>query len=277
MRWVRANIGADGSDFYRHVFGLSFLPAIPTDAQKETARRYEDWIQSLVNTISRAVSGWWILSEIASSSHNVIVKPWVPDKRKTDAENKPRLPYGDPTSYPDSSPAGKATGKPVDHPLGPNEMPPRPDFAGTGHGSDFVIRFTPWWFIQHPAGPAYDPDELLLHELVHAMNSAKGVLRLSGGAPGLFDNLEEFCAILMTNIYSAQTHRNLRRDHDGHQLLPQALCNDQAFYTKYADYVDSVYKYHPQLAAVYKFWGTDKAFLPFNPFTYAKASRLPDE
>jgi hypothetical protein len=81
----------------------------------------------------------------------------------------------------------------------------------------------------------------------------------------------------MTNIYSAQTKRQLRRNHDGHQLLLPPLDDDQKFYNAYRDTVDAVFKYHPQLAGIYKFWGSDKAFLPFNPFAHAKASTLPDE
>ena len=108
------------------------------------------------------------------------------------------------------------------------------------------------------------------------MNSMKGVLRVTGRAAAGFDDHDEFCAITLTNMYSAQTKRPLRKDHQGHELLPQKLCNSAAFYAAYGEDVNAIAKYHPYLASLFKYWASDAAFLPFNPFAAATDKTLPD-
>jgi hypothetical protein len=272
MKQVRGNLFIDGDPWLKGFLGLDWFPS---DAAKLRKRRYEEWIPHLINEISRQATGCWLLSEIQGASHKVIVKPWIPDPEATAAQNAQGLPYGKPKDYAAASPSG-IPGKPAD--IDHLDQLFKRENIGTGAGSDFVIWFTPWWYVGpgRRSGPAFDPDELLYHELVHAMNSVRGVLRVTGRAATGFDDLDEFCAITLTNTYSAQTGRRLRWDHQGHQLLPAALCNDAAFYAKYDEYVNAVNKYHPNLVKIYQFWANDKAFLPFNPFGPATTKTLPD-
>jgi len=67
-------------------------------------------------------------------------------------------------------------------------------------------------------GSGISPDEALLHELVHCLRRMRtwscpsNYLDNSSVSDG-FDNVEEFYAILITNIYSSESGRTLRRDH----------------------------------------------------------------
>jgi hypothetical protein len=90
------------------------------------------------------------------------------------------------------------------------------DRLGTGSNCD--IHFTPGR--PHEVGPGAKPDEVLLHELVHASRDMRGV-RFKGSMNGDFDNEEEFIAILIDNIYlSEKGQTDIRANHKGHKRLP---------------------------------------------------------
>jgi hypothetical protein len=98
--------------------------------------------------------------------------------------------------------------------------------VGAGGGSDSDISFTPSMFTKfcnqqkkgHKAGA--HPDEVLFHEMVHAVRQMRGLLNpLPLGF--LYDTEEEFYAILLANIYASETGRaiDLRSDHHGFEHL----------------------------------------------------------
>jgi len=81
------------------------------------------------------------------------------------------------------------------------------------------------------------PNEVLFHELVHAMRLLShhgiGASKLSGGLYK-YDDFEEFCAILATNVYIADgTNRvksGLRRDHAAAKVLEPELSGSFTFF-----------------------------------------------
>lgn len=77
--------------------------------------------------------------------------------------------------------------------------------TGTGAGTTSVILYDPR---DCDGRPGNCPDELLLHELVHAMRAGRGVY-LCARPDGIdaYDNEEEFFAVLIANIYRAGLHR----------------------------------------------------------------------
>src|SRR5262249_48451504 len=99
-----------------------------------------------------------------------------------------------------------------------------------GLGSPVTLHYTPSMW----GGPfAGGPDDVLLHELVHAMRQVQGgmlALPTSGGNAG-YDNDEEFLAILLTNIALSEKDpfAPLRRDHQGHVKLPDAEATSRGF------------------------------------------------
>jgi len=95
-----------------------------------------------------------------------------------------------------------------------------------GRGSSSVIEFSMSKY--HGKYPGSSPDEILFHEMVHALRNARGI----NGAtkellPGsifrsgkIYENEEEFIAILITNIYRSEQQRpKLRMDHNGYSDL----------------------------------------------------------
>ena len=107
---------------------------------------------------------------------------------------------------------GDLQNTPVDETGQPIPNVPR----GTGAGTTSFVEFTP----QHWTGanvPGADPnqiwaDELLLHEMVHALANTRGAH--SCRAAGFnYDTYDEFVAITVTNVYRSHFHRPQRNNH----------------------------------------------------------------
>jgi hypothetical protein len=77
--------------------------------------------------------------------------------------------------------------------------------VGNGDGANSLIWYTPgmWDGKRRPTGPAHQPDEVLYHELVHASREMRGV-RTDFLVNKGYDNLEEYLAVVLTNIYLSE-------------------------------------------------------------------------
>jgi hypothetical protein len=117
---------------------------------------------------------------------------------------------------------------------------------GQGDGSDAKILFSPTtWFHylhkqkghKHTSGA--QPDEILLHEMIHAARDMRGVAE-NVKLGHLYDTEEEFFAILITNIYASELHRphDLRSDHHGFEPLSKNQDTSAEFLPKkdWSDY-----------------------------------------
>jgi len=72
-------------------------------------------------------------------------------------------------------------------------------------GSDVVVEYQPY-VLRFNAGIA-KPDNVLLHELVHALRDMRG-LYLTGPAPAGFPNIEELFAVMIEDMYLSAAGRN---------------------------------------------------------------------
>jgi hypothetical protein len=110
-------------------------------------------------------------------------------------------------------------------------------WQGSGRGSDSRIAFTPSRFSTYcskksSVGKAAgaQPDDILLHEIVHAMRQMRGKSDLAPLGHG-FDTEEEFYAILLTNIYASEAGRqqDLRANHHGFDPIDASQDTDAEF------------------------------------------------
>jgi hypothetical protein len=96
-----------------------------------------------------------------------------------------------------------------------------------GRGAGATIDYYPWEWHQIGGGqPGAARDEILLHELVHAYMIQRGVssirnLQRARYARRLrrFDIVDDFFAIMITNVYASECGRPIRRDHQGFRPL----------------------------------------------------------
>jgi len=189
----------------------------------------------------------------------------------------------------DDQPAGTVLGKLPDElpdwvyhqiagtPPGPERDKLVNSYLGTGTGSSSSLSFTAqdWSPASTHVGLDAD-DETLLHELVHSLRQAKGqedpdrlkapfpVLRggektsagmdtTQNSISQIYDTLEEFAAILITNIYRSENGRQgLRRDHlvdkdmNDQPLFPP-LTNPRTFLTVWRAQIEQLQAKQPHL------------------------------
>jgi hypothetical protein len=105
-------------------------------------------------------------------------------------------------------------------------------WMGTGEGSDVSLHFDVDEYRKWKCarGPSSQPDEVLFHELVHALRYMQGNASLVPTENALFDNEEEFLAIVATNVYiSAKGGTAFRANHHDFELLRPPLNTSQGF------------------------------------------------
>jgi Effector protein len=220
-----ANIIVDGDEYLKGFLGLDWMPS---DESKENARRYEEWVVFELNTIMKRWSGWAVISEIfgrSSRGRKMYIRPYSPT---------PKDPYN---AYASPLDARAATLKGAPQKIGGGPQAGK-DVAGaapgSGEGSDVEIRYTPWIFQSGIGGPGTnEPDEILLHEMVHGLREMSGVF-FPGTKTRGFDTLEEFVAILVSNIYRSETGRpGLRADHSFSSMLSAQLSDPVKYAQEY--------------------------------------------
>ena len=215
-----------------------------------TVDGYEDQIMQSLRDLRSSWTGWSVMVEVLSRfPKRMIIQPWRQQvyQNSSGAWQQFNATAGA-QNYRDATPAGK----PFLKCGGPEQSQPimeRPWYfpfitrpqTGTGIGSDTVINFTPsmWTSPQTGAafgatnsvGPGVLPDEILFHEMVHGMRQMAGTSQCAAtpDRPGM-DTLEEFMAIVISNVYRSEKNRpGLRADHAGFLPLPPAQATSQGF------------------------------------------------
>ena len=129
-----------------------------------------------------------------------------------------------------------------------------PSAAQAGRaGSDVHIFYDPAIFNGNAQYVHFRPDDVLFHELVHALRIMRGLIDTTTMIG--WDNKEDFFAITLTNIYLSMNNRNadLRGSHSPvWQGLPWDSLNnrtqtDLTFYLLYGNILDDISKAMPDL------------------------------
>ncbi len=101
------------------------------------------------------------------------------------------------------------------------------ELVGTGEGSNSTVSFTPSTFASAPAsaascaepgGAGWRADEVLFHELCHSYRQNVGRALCDASGMTGYDTLEEFFAIVVTNVYLSESggaSASLRLNHHG--------------------------------------------------------------
>jgi len=175
-------------------------------------RSHEHKMLELLNLISKQSSGRAVLVEIMlAPTRKVRILPFdfMPSSHWTSGTGAETSPWIGRNGWQKDAPfAGQGSGgkrfAAEDKTTGRIEVG-----KGTGSGSDI-------FFSENRYRGLKKADETLLHELVHASRMARGVeylMPVNGG----YDNLEEFLAVTIANMYRAQLRR-LLRDYQFHEI-----------------------------------------------------------
>ncbi len=179
------------------------------------------------------------------------------------------------SDYPDALEAAAHSYNWYEIGYGQSVMVPDALRIGTGRGAETVVEFHPAGFLEaarrHSAKWAgQTPDVVLLHELTHAMRGARGLQNNRSMYGDLrMSNYEEFCALLVENIYRSERKQKLRLGHGAKPAAEVAADSDVEFYKRYAPDIDH---WHDVQSDFFR----AMAGVPctFNPFRAALLARL---
>jgi hypothetical protein len=249
------NLNINADNFLDGFLGLRWLPS---DHAKRQVADYERKVGNLLFRLWGKYTSGWVMYEIGRARpKQVDIKPsqFGPDyfpKDKNNAFTGPK----DRDDWPDAMKRGTE---------GKTCLPEtkKDDVPGTGQGVDVIISFDPDQFATSE-GPGSLADEILLHELVHAMRDVGGKGTRCFGAPrGFNSDYEEFVAVVIANVYNSELGRPLRKNLEGYQPLQPELCSSQAFFDKFQQYLLPLRDVHQHLYTALK----KATGIPFNPFT----------
>jgi hypothetical protein len=224
------NISVDGADLRGSWLKRRLSSDAANTAADIAAAKYENDVADLIDQqINSTLTGKAVLQAIKNcSGKTVTIVPATPEGNFA-CQAKPTEPR-------DAVPKGahKFLARDVDPDTGQDEGYRMSDKVGTGKGSDALLRFAP----DHPDLfiPAGKSDESLVHELVHTLRFMEG--HETGfpnywGEAKMYGDVEEFLAILVTNIYSSERYGNsrpLRRGHgQGALKLPAEQSTSEGF------------------------------------------------
>jgi hypothetical protein len=206
----------------------------PPDYTEMTVRGYETEVMLQLSRLRWTWTGWALLMDIwRLRSKTMLIIPWS------------ELPYIDPANG--NWKGFNATANNVILPKltnGPVDMDQlKAGYDDSKHNA--LIRYNPsMWTAEAVAGVGFIPkaadfksapgvlkDEILLHEMVHGLRRMRNTV--DGHKPldqPRYDTVEEFMAIVVSNVYRSEVGRpGLRADHHGFTALPAAQENAQAF------------------------------------------------
>jgi hypothetical protein len=257
---IVSNIETDGSG----------IGAIRNDFTQDT---WEAGITLQLNnltTIRPFQSSKPVLDTLSRSGHKTLIVPTQPYNTTTEpvgsTEWLKRTSNWKDATQAETPPLYCADGPVENRNMTGTPLPHEP--RGSGRGSDTVIWFTPQDYIKTSSLPGGRPDEVLLHEMVHALRMEMG-LNLCLAMDDGFDTVEEFYAILIANIYRSECgYRDLRANHNGKQMLAAPLTDDSRFYKQWKDKIDRLCREMSALCNVL-------AAVPcaFNPIRRSKAAK----
>ena len=204
-------------------------PKLPDALQAQ----YESMTQDVVRLIAATPAGRIVINAINGARGSVTIRPMPP------ASNYNSI------TIPNTPAAANAKTR--------DPLPMCGNTACTGAGSDITIFYSPsMWFdpLNEDAvagGGNYLPDDVLFHEFVHALRGMLGLWDLSLILQ--FDNIEDFYAITLTNIYLSLNHRggSMRGSHAQHWEPLSVLITDKSYYVRYFDHIDLLSRRMPKL------------------------------
>ena len=211
---------------------------------------YEQKVLRILDEIHRTKTGLAVFTAILRQGpfFNITIKPYFFDPAREFEINKSKQSLkNQPGTLEDyhqkrireleeeelASPPG-AYAKPSGRPVGVVDQ-----LGRKGERETALVRFTPANWTYNPInvalgigippsfGPGSQPDEVLLHELVHALRYTAGLNNDKRKVPfqKKYDNFEEWIAILITNIYHSECGRKYRRSNH-HSFWFKSADND---------------------------------------------------
>jgi hypothetical protein len=255
-------IQINGDVFLEGILGLTWFPSNEAERDRD---RWENKVDRIITLLSKRHVSWTVMKTLSDSGRTVTIVP------RQDSEETCNS-----TTYPESQQDAARTRVEAQD----CSEPPVGDNLGTGKGTSVKITFSPEDWQKggcYKGGAGRDGDEILLHEFCHAMRYATGQSNSCFASFAGFGSYEEFLAVVITNVFSSETGRMLRRDRWGHQPLPRKsilyrngkpceveLHDAREFCNWFRPQLEELKRYHPGLVLRLK----SLNWIKWNPFRY---------
>ena len=231
-------------------------PAFIKDDLKSAASDFEKSNLALLEQLrSSSWAAWAVLAAIAAvgrqNSKKMTIKPFNKlDANFTFEQNA----YAEAVRLDKATPKGKPILACSDNPKASIKAgqaygdPQGRAYPGLGGGSDTEIRFNALMWTPPPGGGAVAPgaaaDEILLHEMTHGLRQMRGQMLCSGVYDHpTYDTIEEFIAILVSNLYRSERGRpGLRSDHGANSPPLSPALSDPATFLDTESNKDHIHK-----------------------------------
>lgn len=205
---------------------------VVNDRANPQAPAYEYATQEVFRQIERTAVGGMLTRQINASPHTLTVRA-LNERASLDQTR---------TIWADQAAAGQR------------------EASRGGGGTNVIMWYEPGAWSKPSAKASIDPanhfhaDDVLFHELVHALRMLRGLMDMSKIRG--WDNIEDLFAIMLTNIYNSSNNRNndLRGDHGvpfrvlgNSALRPTEQIDEQGFYTAFSTDIDRLWLSLPDL------------------------------
>lgn len=179
-------------------------------------QRYEQAIRGVLAVCGRSATGALLLNTLRNHRRNIIIEPYT----DAGANNAEAVPFSE-------------------------------DAAGTfgtdrtAAGTHSIVRFSVERSVMPPHWPQGQSDEVMIHELAHALRQVTGTERyanepMNANNPvndgflnmASYGNVEEFFASMVASVHSSELNRRALANHGGMPLRDPQLLNQQPFTTR---------------------------------------------
>jgi hypothetical protein len=245
------------------------------------AQHYETQVSSILDIIGGSLSGQVVMREVRGGGlgKNLRIVP-MPGKDARAVPSNPgaATPFNQPLRFPGDLPATPQVEKAGQVRTGADGRP----ILGSGEGANVTIQYHPLTWLEDTlrTGRVGNllPDDVLLHELVHALRMMHGMVQTldmgNTDHTAKYGNTEEFYAVLIANIYISE--RNAKegrgqalRGNVGPVSQFQALTGPEAqskiFYERYKPSIKKLCNEMMGLCHGGGFKGLKDVPSPFNP------------
>jgi Effector protein len=198
-------IGFPGLEFWMNDFGarksrdMHSMLNVTLHQYEQVRQHYLKDVRENLLKLKHYRTGRAVLDEIRTKHHFVLINPYRPqDEDDQNARTEP-------LHRADAAPLGMT----VLDSDGDVILDGDTAEIGTGKGTNVRVWYSPAMWADRSRGPASAPDEILLHELIHASRQVSGVSRRVRVKK--YDNEEELIAIMIDNIYLSEKNQRIFR------------------------------------------------------------------
>lgn len=211
---------------------------IRSQGPEPAQNRFRNSVSTVINAARRTRAGSIVISTIEASPMRVFIEPYTDPDRNAEAVPMSELASGS---------------------FSRNRI---------AHGTHSIVRFSPTRSVMPRNWPQGAADEVMVHELAHALRQITGTERYARDAAGRkillqiasFGNVEEFFAAMVASVHSSELSRPPLANHGQWPLRNPGVLQKAPYSTRLREFWQRMPQFCTRMAAIPESTAT------FNPF-----------